>query len=284
MNIIVFDLETKLRPGKREDVAAGRADCQWDEKHLLGVSVGVSFSYRTGDFTVYLDDNMPALWDELARADMVTGFNIETFDIPLIYAEIKNIVMDNESVGVTVREREGRVDKDPVLIALDAQLTSIQSKTFDMYHEAKAGAGADTYDKGYRVDDLLRATWGADAAKTGNGAFAPDLYKAGKMGELISYCVADVQRERRLFERFWNVGRLRAAGYKGGAEDFEVRRPWEMTRPATETEKAAMGSGPAFFTRPGPLPFPMDGTPASTPPPSAPYVKPTVVGRASDEI
>lgn len=267
MNIAVFDLETKNRPGKQADVDAGRADCLWEEKGKLGISVGVAFSYATGDFSVHLDDNIADLWDMLAKADMVTGFNILSFDIPLLYAEMVNVI--SGFGGMSQGTRSPSPD-NVILKALNEQHAAILAKTFDLYPVVKEGAGADTYDKGYRVDDLLRATWGHEAAKTGNGAFAPDLFKAGRMGELISYCVADVQRERRLFERCFSVGTMRAAGYKGGAEEFPVKRPQDIL------------FGPGYI---GQLPFPLDGAPEPTPPPSKPYAAPAPkAAPASEEI
>ncbi len=190
----------------------------------MGISVGVAFSFQTGDFTIHLDDNMADLWEMLVNATLVTGFNVLTFDIPLLKAEMANLIK-----RLTPDDQPGWAARRATMMEkLDAQHAAIEAKTYDMYPVAKAGAGADTYDKGYRVDDLLRATWGFTAAKTGNGAFAPDLFKVGKIGELISYCVADVQRERRLFERCWYSARLRAMGFKKGAEAFQVRRPQMM--------------------------------------------------------
>ena len=253
MNIVVFDLETKARPG---------SDCTWEEKHKMGISVGVSFSFQTGDFTTYLDDNMGDLWEALIKADLVTGYNILSFDLPLLKAEMENWIHR------LTAQHQMEEEAAKMLAGLEAQYAKVLLKSYDMYPEAKAGAGADTYDKGYRVDDLLRATWGAAAGKTGNGAFAPDLFKAGKQGELISYCIADVQRERRLFERCWTMGTLRAAGYKEGKEYFTVKRPQEML-------------GLAFFT---PLPYPIDGDPCGAPPPEAPYIPVVQEQLASDSI
>lgn len=262
MNIVVFDLETKLRPGKPQDIAAGRSDCLWEDKHKMGISVGCAFSWRTGDYTVHLDDNLPDLWKMLHEADMVTGFNIETFDLPLIRAEMANKI--GHLVEAQLDPSEGAEQAASLRKAmtekLDAQYDSIMSKTYDLYHAIKAGAGADTYDKGYRVDDVLRATWGHEAAKTGNGAFAPDLWKEHKLGELISYCVADVARERRLFERAWHSALFRALGHKEGTESFQVERP-----------QIRLGYPPGHV---GILPHRMDGDQLPTPEPSAPFMAP----------
>ena len=36
--------------------------------------------------------------------------------------------------------------------------------------------------------------------KTGEGALAPKLWKEGKLGSVIDYCLNDVTQERALFE------------------------------------------------------------------------------------
>lgn len=209
--IVVFDLETKLRPGKPEEIAAGKSDCLWSEKDKMGISVGCAFSYATGEYTVHLDDNLADLWQMLHEADLVTGYNIEAFDLPLLLAEMQNVVR---------RRPEVFKNPDEILARMKEQYDAIVAKSFDMFPAIKAAAKSDKYAAGFRVDDVLLHTFGRESMKTGNGAFAPDLYKQGKMGELISYCLGDVHRERRIFERMAVVGRVRAMGHRAGQEDI----------------------------------------------------------------
>jgi hypothetical protein len=252
MNIVVFDLETKLRPGQ---------DCAWEEKGRMGISVGCAFSYATGDLTVHLDDNLPDLWDLVKGADLIAGYNIIEFDLPLLKATMEAYILSKPEIWK---------DPAPILAVMWDQYRTMLTRTYDIYLEAKAGAGVDKFAGGFKCDEVLRATWGAGAGKTGNGAMAPDLYKAGKMGELISYCAADVQRERRLFERCWSVGKLRAMGFKAGKEDFSVKAPDEIL-------------GFRFADKP-PLPFRLDGDPLPTPAPTAPYIQIVPASLASDGI
>ncbi len=96
---------------------------------------------------------------------------------------------------------------------------------YDMLVESRAGAVVDMYARGFKLDAHLRATLGPEAMKTGDGGDAPALYQAGKIGELVSYCMADVHRERMLFEHVWSAGNL-ACDHNGWAR-HAVRRPQE---------------------------------------------------------
>lgn len=215
-DIVIFDLETKRRPGKDHEVAAGKSDCLWSEKAKMGISVGASYCYGDGEYAVYMDDNLPELWQRLAESRLVAGYNILDFDLPLLRAEMENLIRSKPEVWQY---------PDGVMVALDAQYEGIRKKTYDMYHEAKAAAGAGTYDGGYRVDDVLLATFGQVAMKKGNGAFAPDLHKTGKVGSLVSYCLGDVHRERRIFERCWTGAPLHAMGKDAGKTGFVAAHP-----------------------------------------------------------
>ncbi len=190
VRIVVYDLETKNSPVTKAD---------WTNWAWLGISVGCAYDFKTGEYTVYLDDNLPALIDLVNSADMVAAFNHVSFDNNLL----RGVAMDK---GLKV---------------LPATL-----RNYDMLVESRTGAKVDMYTKGFKLDAHLKATLGPEAMKTGDGAFAPDLYKAGKMGELVSYCLADVHRERLLFEHVWSTGNL-GCEHNGGVR-HAVRRPQEL--------------------------------------------------------
>lgn len=204
MNVVVFDIETQsLAPhGMKID----------EDLRNMRVSVACSFDYQTGEYGVYTQDNMPALWYRLSRADMAVGFNIARFDIPVLYYHVYN------DLGVSGSMSE----------ALDIMMTqklAIQNNCFDMYELSKACAGVDKYARGFKCNDHLRALWGHTALKTGDGAEAPKMFQEGCLGDLISYCLGDVHRERRLFEQCWRVGKFKSMGYHNGEVDYDMRRP-----------------------------------------------------------
>lgn len=188
-NVVVYDCEIK-KPVDGKTVT-------WETHHLMGISVACLFDYRTGDFSVYLEDNLPELAHRLNQADLVVAFNQINFDNRLL--------------------RASGLDLKP-----DSQL-----KNYDMLVESRRSIGWSDgmqFPRGMKLDDHLEATFGKASMKTADGADAPGMYQRGEMGRLISYCLADVARERKLFERIWEKGHARTATH--GERKF--RHPLEM--------------------------------------------------------
>ncbi len=75
MNIVYFDLETQ----KGADEVGG-----WGNKHLMRVSIGVTYSSSTKQFKVFEEEDMSALISDLKEADLVVGYNIVGFDYPVL--------------------------------------------------------------------------------------------------------------------------------------------------------------------------------------------------------
>lgn len=177
-NIVVFDCEIKkgfnelatpFVPGVYRDFTEA------DFKEM-GVSVACLWDYLTGDMKVYLDDNIELLPKRLNEADLVVGFNIGPFDLPLVKAE----------TGV-----------------------EIKAKTYDMLFYSRRSTGwkpGGRYPSGLKLDNHLEAMFGIANKKTEDAAMAPKMYQDGKWGQLISYCSADVMREKWLFEFMWSQG------------------------------------------------------------------------------
>ena len=174
-NIIVFDLEIKREIG---EIFEGKA-VTWNTKDLMGISVGVAFDYLKMDFDVFMFDNLPDLIHRLNSADLITGFNIDGFDIPLLRAT-------------------------PGLPALNVILP-----TWDMLYWSRRAMGWTPdkfFPKNMKLDNHLIGTFGHHEVKTASGAEAPQMYKAKQIGRLVSYCIADVRRERDLFESMIDTG------------------------------------------------------------------------------
>lgn len=166
-NIIVYDLEIK------EPIAG---PVTWDRHDLMGISVGVAYHYLTGEFKVYMDDNIAELGAHLHQADIITGFNIIGFDNKLI---------------------------DATLGAKGDLARVLNLKSYDMLVESRKASGWRenmSFPKAMRLDDHLECTFGKLFMKTANGAEAPLMWKEKQLGRLISYCIDDVAREKLLFE------------------------------------------------------------------------------------
>lgn len=137
----------------------------WNCHDKMGISVACLFDYESGDTIVYLDDNIGELHKRLEAADLVVGFNTINFDHILLRA----------TVGA-----EG------------------EYKNYDLFQEMQASRNLNKFSGGCKLDDVLKATFCME--KTANGAEAPHMFQRGEMGKLISYCLADVRRERMVFE------------------------------------------------------------------------------------
>lgn len=163
-NYLVFDLEIK-------NTIDGK-NVTWADFGKMDISVGCAFNSRTHDYGVFMDDNIECLFNELENAEIVTGFNIKGFDIPLLEATVGRPFMPKGEV-------------------------------YDMLEWSRRSVGWDQskpFPKGLRLDNHLEATFGKENMKTANGAEAPLMWQQNRIGELISYCLADVRRERDLFE------------------------------------------------------------------------------------
>jgi len=165
-NVVVFDVECRR--------AVDGNEVTWKSFSKMGISVASALDYRTLDYCVFMQDNIHQLAELICQADLVVGFNILAFDIPLLEATIGTIL-------------------PPI-------------NTYDILRESRIACGwkpddeYSAYPKGLKLDDHLLGTFGKDFMKTADGAEAPKMWQENRLGELISYNLADVRRESRLFE------------------------------------------------------------------------------------
>ncbi len=185
-NIVVYDLEIK-KP-------INECSKGWNSHDEMGISVGCAFDYRSNMFRVFMDDNLSELVDRLnEEGTLVVAFNHINFDNKLLRA---------------TKEAWG---KGPTVTMLkpDEELNN-----YDMMVKSKKGAGADKYDKGYRLDDHLKAL--KLPMKTANGIMAPIWWQEGKIGAVIDYCLSDVTQERNFFEHIYENESVASAARPGG--------------------------------------------------------------------
>lgn len=153
MNYVFFDLESQFL----FDEVGGR-----DNVDKLKVACAVTFSTAKNDFTVYWEQDIPALLAELKSATKVIGFNLISFDYR-------------------------------VLQPYAAQIRLASIPTLDML--------ADIYKKlGFRVslDNLANACLGT--TKTADGVQSVGWFRKGELDKVAEYCKADVDITRRVFE------------------------------------------------------------------------------------
>jgi DEAD/DEAH box helicase domain-containing protein len=167
--IVGYDLEIK-NPIDGKEIT-------WSTHDRMGISVGVAFDYRTGDFTTYFDDNMADLASLLNGAGLIVGFNHIGFDNSLLRASGFPLKPDSEL------------------------------RQYDMLVESRRAMGwrpGDRFPSGMKLDNHLEVMFGIK--KTSHGEEAPHMYQRREWGKLTSYCIADVRRECMLFEHIWNEG------------------------------------------------------------------------------
>jgi len=153
MNYVFFDLETQ----NLFDDVGGR-----DHIDKLKVACGVTWSTQKNDFTVYWENDVPALIAELKSATKVVGFNLLGFDYRVLQP-----------------------------YAPDVRFASIT--TLDMLAEVHKLLG-------FRLslDTIASASLGAH--KTADGLQSVKWFRAGELDKVAEYCKADVDITRRVYE------------------------------------------------------------------------------------
>lgn len=151
MRAITFDIESIS-----DSVVRGHIDVS--EQELTVVAIHDS---ETGEYSSYFKEELPNLWPILERADMLIGFNSDSFDIPLLN-----------------RYYPG-------------DLSHIRS--LDLLSEVQKVLG-----RRIRLQSLAEATLGK--GKSGDGLKAGDWWKEGKKDEVAQYCIEDVRLTRALYD------------------------------------------------------------------------------------
>lgn len=170
---IVFDVEI-IKPV--EECSRG-----WDSTDEMGVSMAAVWEHQGDRMRIYGPDDLEALRERLLRADRITGYNIWSFDFPVVW-------------GLSRPDwRRDTLHKPMLAPKTDDILRRIwQSK----------GLGPDEFyprtHGGWKLDDVVAETLGV--RKIGDGAQAPHWFRAGQVHRVINYCADDVAIERDLGE------------------------------------------------------------------------------------
>ena len=160
MRAITFDIESIS-----DSVVRGHIDV--NEQELTVVAIHDS---ETGEYSSYFKEELHKLWPILEHADMLIGFNSDSFDIPLLN-----------------RYYPG-------------DLSHIRS--LDLLSEVQKVLG-----RRIRLQSLAEATLGR--GKTGEGMKAGEWWKEGKRDEVAKYCIEDVRLTRDLYDYALEHGLLK---------------------------------------------------------------------------
>jgi hypothetical protein len=146
---VILDLETK------------HTFREFKEHKDLGISIAVIYDYADGQGKTFFEKDINKLFPILERASYIIGYNIASFDIPVLQAYYP-----------------GQAAHFP---------------QFDILDDIREKLG-----RRLALNDVIHATLGKK--KSGHGLMAIDFYKEKKWDELKAYCLDDVMYTRDLFD------------------------------------------------------------------------------------
>ncbi len=175
MNYIILDIETQ-----------DKIDFSNQEESIrsLRLSIAVTYNSLTNNYSVYTEDEIPQLIDELTLADEIIGVNLLAFDYPVLAKYDENV--DFEGFN-----------------------------TIDILDELKQHL-----DFRVPLSNMALATLGED--KSGDGLEAISLFHNGELMELIEYCKQDVILTRKLYEYGKAKGFIKYRDNKLGVQKVTV--------------------------------------------------------------
>ena len=147
MRAITFDIESIS-----DSMVRGHVDVH--EQELTVVAIHDS---ETGEYSAYFKEELPKLWPILERADMLIGFNSDSFDIPLLNRYYPGDLSHLRSLDL---------------------LTEVQK----------------VLGRRIRLQALAEAT--LKKGKSGDGLKASERWKEGKKEKVREYCIEDVRITR----------------------------------------------------------------------------------------
>lgn len=171
--VLVFDLETQ----KSFDEVAGR------NTRLLGMSVGVVYSFADDAFHVFYENEVDRLIETLAAAELVVGFNLLAFDYEVLRGY-------REFPGGTPRTLD-------IMVDLQEKLPFRP-----------------------KLDSVLEATLGE--GKIADGLAALRWYREGRLDRIAQYCKEDVRLTRDLYLYGKRNRHVLVARYSGSPLKVEV--------------------------------------------------------------
>lgn len=178
MRAITFDIETA-----NAFPTLARNDLSRMEISIVGIH-----DSETDEYSSYSKEEFPKLWAILERADMLIGFNSDTFDIPILN-----------------RYYPG-------------DLTKI--KSLDLLVEFQKALG-----RRVRLQSLAEAT--LNKGKGGNGLQAVEWWANGEYDKVRKYCIEDVRITRELYDYALANGSLKYKDLKTKREVKIDTRGWE---------------------------------------------------------
>jgi len=167
MREITFDIETKnLIP-------------MFGSSERMEIAIVGIHDSESGELTSYSEEELPKLWPIIESADVLIGFNSDSFDIPLLNAYYPG------------------------------DLTRLRS--IDLLSEVYNMLG-----RRIRLQSLAEATLGH--GKSASGVEAVEWWQAGEYQKVRDYCLQDVKVTRELYDYARTHKKLKYTDFKGNKE------------------------------------------------------------------
>jgi DEAD/DEAH box helicase domain-containing protein len=131
------------------------------ESTALDISVVCIYDSQTGEFSSYLQEDLPKLWPILESADSIVTFNGDHFDLPLLNKYYSGDILKMNSLDLLKEVRKS------------------------LGHRVGLGA-------------IAQATLGV--GKSGHGLEAIDWWKKGEIQKIIKYCIEDVRITKEVYD------------------------------------------------------------------------------------
>ena len=150
----------------------------WDRTDLMKIACVVVYHYNHNMFEIFSEHDIDRLRSLIITSDLIVGYNIIKFDLPIIFGE-----------------RSGRSYSDIHVFDILASICKnlgLDPREFSNAH------------KGWSLNAVAKATLGMQ--KSGQGAIAPVLWKQGRYIEVINYCMHDVMLTRNLYDHIKQEG------------------------------------------------------------------------------
>lgn len=161
MRTITFDIET----------ANWITDTGSSDPADLTIALVCAHDSETGEYSSYLENELPKLWPLIERADMLVGYNSDHFDIPLLNKYYPG------------------------------DLTKI--KSLDLMREVQIAMG-----RRLKLDALAEGTLG-EKKLDGKGGQSIVWWREGKVEQVREYCLKDVELTKKLFDYASKNGMLK---------------------------------------------------------------------------
>ena len=140
----------------------------WFNYEALRISALGVYSYARDEYFCFEESELPRAADLFRASRLLVGFSSNRYDIPVLNRYFQK---------------------------LDPPLNLFHKERLDLLDEIELVTG-----RRVSLDRLALANLGE--GKSGHGSDAARLFREGKLEELKSYCLKDVELTRRLYEQY----------------------------------------------------------------------------------